>query len=264
MDLTREVIQTIVSLGQSSRAQVIDGPAGEKHVVIPDGFKATRIDDGEKTLFRIKQAPTFGEAASFIDYVNRFKTARTVMFATTEPKARIQAVIDFHGPSEPDYCAHVAHYHPAYSEEWDRWTTAPGMPQTAFAEFVEENRRDIVKPDAALLLDIITKFKASRKQDYDSVVYQADGTVSIAWSEKTENAGRPGVAVPTELELGIPVFFKGPRYRVPVFMRYRLDAGKLTFSLKVDRADYIETDAFDAIVASVREATGVPLYIGTP
>ena len=144
-----------------------------------------------------------------------------------------------------------------------RWTRAQPMAQVAFAEFIEENRKDIVSPDSALLLDIVSKFRASRKQDYDSVVYQANGDITVAWSEKTENAGKPGVAVPTDLGLGIPVYFKGELYSVPVLMRYRLSDGKLTFNVKVDRPDYIEQAAFDDTADKILAETAIKPFIGS-
>lgn len=236
-------------------------PDGSHLVLVPAGSEVKSLPHSEVPLLRIIQKPTFEEAQSFCSYVSTFKTAATRLFAAD---GTVMAIIDYHVPGEPARLAHVVTFKPRLSAEWQRWTSAGTMPQAAFAEFVEENRRDITEPSAAMLLDIVTKFKATKKQDYDSVVYQPNGDVTIAWSDKTEMAGKPGVAVPSEIKIGIPVYFKGERYAIPVFMRYRLADGKLSFSLKLDRADYVLDDAFDNVTKAIGEAVHIEVYHGKP
>lgn len=240
---------------------------GTQVVALPDGFTAHNIAPQERPLLRIVQTPMLFDEASFIDYVNRFKSEESRIFAvpghlSPDKQARVTAALDYHGPSKPQRCQHVVSFAPRYSEQWVRWTKAPPMPQAAFAEFIEENRIDIIDPDAAVLLDMVSKFRATRKQDYDSVVYQPNGDIVVAWSDKTESAGKPGVSVPDGLKLGIPVFFRDIPVKVPCFMRYRLSDGKLTFAVKVDRPEYIEQDAFDLITKRIGEQTAITPYLG--
>jgi uncharacterized protein YfdQ (DUF2303 family) len=266
MDLSREAIAHLIAVGQAQDVSV-DTPDGGQLVLVPKDYTPHVVPPGERELRRIMARPTFYDLASWADYVNRFKSDATRVFALPGQMrsggAAVVAMLDYHEPAKPQHLAHQATYVPRYSEEWSRWRAVKPMLQVEFAEFIEENRRDIRMPDAALLLDIVTKFKATKKTDYDSAVYQPDGSVLIAFSDKVQSAG-PGVAVPSELELGIPVFFRGTIYKVPVFMRYKLsDGGRLTFTLKLDRSDYIEQAAFDEITAKVGELVGVPVYIGT-
>lgn len=265
MEVSKDVLQEIFDKGQAATA-TIDTPDGGKLAILPNDYRAHVIAPEEKRLLRIRQSPGFYDLASFNGYIDRYKGDGTRIFAVPghiadSGEGSVRAIFDYHKPGTPDYAAHQAAYVPRYSEEWVRWTKARPMHQAEFAEFIEENRRDIREPDAALLLDIVTKFKATKKSDYDSLVHQPDGSVMVAYSDKVQQAG-PGVAVPTELRLGIPVFFKGTVYEVPVFMRYRLAEGKLTFVVKVDRADYIEQAAFDEITKAVSEATGIEVYLG--
>lgn len=251
----------------AAHAPAIDRPDGGKEVLVPEGYKPHTIPPLEKLLPRIRQTVSLYDAASFTAYVNRYKSEQSRLFATPghlspDKKASVTAVLDYHAPEKADHGAHVARYLPRYSEQWDRWTKTGSMPQAVFAEFIEENRADIVEPEAALLLDIVSKFRATKKQDYDSVVHQPNGDITIGWSDKTEYAGKPGVTVPHELKLGIPVFFKGTMYSVPVLMRYRLTDGKLTFVVKMDRPEYVEQAAFDEITKGVTEATGIEIYLG--
>jgi uncharacterized protein YfdQ (DUF2303 family) len=269
MIMDAENVKHILVLGQAwGSPNEIELPDGGLGIAVPDGCKLHTLPPRESVLDRIKQRVTVYDLDSFTAYVDRYRSDATRIFALpgylSKDGAFVRAIIDYHKPGEPDYGAHSITYTPRYSEAWGKWTKAPAMLQAAFAEWIEENRVDIVDPTSAELLDIVTKFKATKKSDYDSVVYQPNGDVTIAWSERTESSGGKGVQVPQMLNLGIPVYVRGTVYKVAVFLRYRLADGKLTFALKVDRADQIEQDAFDGVLATVREKLAIDVYLGSP
>lgn len=249
----------------ASRAPHHDLPDGGKLVIVPEGYRAERVEPAMPA--RIKQSVTMHDRDSFIAYVNRFKSTATQIFA--EPgflaggQAKIQAVLDYHEPERADHGQHVASYLPRYSEQWGRWQKACAglFKQAQFAEFVEEVRADIVDPDAARLLDIVRTFKASKRVEFDSVVYQPNGDVKLGYEERTEQKGSSG-SLPETMTLGIPIYFRGTGYKVPVFVRYRVESGAVHFGLKIDRADVIEDAAFGELTSAVKEATCIDVYLG--
>lgn len=243
-------------------------PDGGSIIIVPEGYKAEKVPPLERPLPRIVQNVTLHDRDSFVSYVNRFKAGQsTQIFA--EPgflangQARIVAVIDYHLNSQADYGVHTATYAPRFSDQWTRWQNACKAPlkQAEFAEFVEEVRSDIVDPDAAKLLDIVRTFKASKRVDFDSVVYQPNGDVKLGYEERTEQKGSSG-ALPEQMSLGIPVYFRGSPYKVPVLVRYRVGGGGVQFALKIDRSDVIEDTAFAELTSAVKEATGIDVYLG--
>lgn len=249
----------------ASRAPAHELPDGGKLVIVPQGYRAERVEPAMPA--RIRQSVTMHDRDSFVAYVNRFKTNATQVFA--EPgflaggQAKVVGVLDYHEPDKADHGQHVASYAPRYSEQWTRWVKACSAPfkQAAFAEFIEEVRGDIVEPDAARLLDIVRTFKASKRVEFDSVTYQPNGDVKLGYEERTEQKGSSGV-LPEQMKLGIPVYFKGAPYAVHVFVRYRVEAGAVVFALKIDRAEIIEEAAFTELTAAVQEATGIGVYLG--
>lgn len=266
MDDTTNIFEKALSVAMS-RAPAHDTPDGGKLVIVPEGYKAERVAPLEPTLPRIRQAVTLHDRDSFTSYVNRYKSDATRVFA--EPGfmangvAKIVATLDYHQPKVAEHCAHVASYVPRYSEQWLRWQKAASAPmkQAEFAEFVEEVRADIVAPEAARLLDIVRTFKASKKVEFDSVVYQANGDVMLAYDERTEQKGQSG-ALPETMTIGIPVYFRGTPFSVPVFVRFKVSGGAVQFHLKIDRADVIEDAAFSELTTKVGEATGIDAYLG--
>lgn len=266
--LDSDLVDNLYAKGASERNKSpIPLPGGAQGFIIPEGYELKRVEPLEPELPRIKQRVSMRDLASFTSYINRYKSEATRIFGMTgqqssSKQALFSAIIDYHAKGRPEYCAHGVSYAPVYSEQWKRWTTAAAMTQPEFAEFIEENRKDIVEPVAASLLDIVSKFRAKKTVDFDAVVYQQNGDLTLGYSEKTEHQGKQGIVVPQTLSLGIPVFFKGEVYSVPVFLRYRLQEARLSFSVKVDRPEYIEQDAFDHLVASITEATETEVYIG--
>jgi uncharacterized protein YfdQ (DUF2303 family) len=271
--LSEQAITKISDLGIAASDQsnnLIEHENGMKSFIIPEGFRVELIKPIELKLSRITQSVILHDGASLIDYVNTFKGAGSRVFA--EPSflaasrtAHISALVDYHVVDQPSHVTHTAVYHPRFSDQWMLWhkACAEPMDQAAFAEFIEENRADIREPLAAQLLDIVRTFKASRKVAFDSVVYQPNGDVSLGYEDKTVQTGTSGT-LPEKLKLGIPVYFRGDLYEVPVWVRYRVGDGKVKFQLKMDRSDLIEAQAFDAVVASVATGTALPIHLGRP
>lgn len=259
---TFEAVLAALNAGQKEHVM----PDGGFAVALPHGYHLEKVPALEPPLKRIRQNVTMHDRESFIEYVECFKGDATRIFA--EPGflasggAHVTAVFDYHKPeTEPDRCAHTARYAPRYSEQWKRWTGATAaFNQAEFAEFIEENRSDIREPAAANLLDLVRTFKANKKVAFNSVVYQRNGDLTLGYEEVTDKAS--STVVPEALTLGIPVHFRGPIYAVPVFIRYRVGSGGVAFSLKVDRADVIEDDAFQKMTDEIEQRVTIPVYLG--
>ena len=266
-DSTAQTLETALSIAVS-RAPSHDTPDGGKIVIVPEGYRAEKVSPLETPLPRIRAAVTMHDSDSFVAYVNRYKSAASQVFAepgflSSGGRASVTAVMDYHLPEKADYGAHCATYTPRYSDQWSRWHKACQQPmkQAEFAEFMEEVRADIAEPDAARLMDIVRSFKASKRVEFDSVTYQSNGDVTLMYDERTEQKGQSG-PLPEKLTLGIPVYFRGTIYAVPVFVRFKVGNGAVAFHLKMDRTDIIEDAAFGELTHHISEATGIAAYLG--
>jgi uncharacterized protein YfdQ (DUF2303 family) len=252
----------------SAAGRKVELPDGSVGVIVPSDMRMSREEPRWPKLERIQQKPTFYDVGSFCAYVNVFKGEGVRLFAMPSylgARPHVTAIFDYHRPGSPDHSAHAATLHLRHSEEWQTWTAAETFSQADFAEFIEERRRDITNPTAAELLDMVRQFKASRKVEFDSVLVQDNGDIRVTYDENTEAKGKAaGVAVPAEMKLGIPVYFQGERFEVPVFLRYRLGTGKVSFAIKLDRPDYVENAAFECVLSEIAEATELTAHIGQP
>lgn len=266
-DVTKDALTTAFDMGSSAVGKVIDLPGGIKGVDVAPGHRVQTFDPPWPELERIAGTPVFHDAGSFSSYVNTFKSSDTAIFAEpgflASSTTNVTAVLDYHGHATahlPNHCAHVATYHPRYADQWSVWSVARSFTQVDFAEFLEENARDIVEPAAAQMLDLVRTFKANRKQAFNSIVYQHDGSVSLGYEDRASDGS---TAMPDKIIVGVPVFFMGAAYRLGVFVRYKVGNGGVMFSLKPDRPDIIEADAFEDIRTAVTKDTGIQTYLGS-
>jgi uncharacterized protein YfdQ (DUF2303 family) len=272
-----KILQSVFEQGRIAPTP-IDTPDGGKIIVYPQGFQVREIDPLDEPLIRIEEHVTLHDLDSFIAYVNKFRLAGDGGAATEifgEPgfingsRARIVAKIDYHTPSSPAHLKHSVLYEPRYSEQWMRWHNICKEPvgQAQLAEFFEEASRDIQEPSAANLMDIIRFFKASKAVQYDSAQYTNDGSIKINYSEEVMQQNRmkghsPDLMLPEKIKIAIPVYFRDASYAMGVFIRFNVHGGKVIFTLKLDRPDIIEDDAFEHLIEKVKSETAIEPFLG--
>lgn len=269
--LTAEAIQALAD-AMAARAKPIETPDGGIAVPLPTGYTFAKLPPLDPILTHVKQAVVLHDFASLVAYVDAYKGVQTRIFAepgflAKDRKARVVGVLDYHQASSEapiaSRAAHVVTYEPRYSDAWLRWHKACAEPlaQVEFAELIEECRADIVEPNAASLMDIVRTFKATKRTEYDSITYQPDSGVKLHYSETVDKTGSAAL-LPEQLHLGIAVYYRGAPYKVPVFIRYKVGNGGVKFSLKLDRADLIEDNAFTELAVDLANQTAVPVHNG--
>jgi uncharacterized protein YfdQ (DUF2303 family) len=266
--LDATAIKEIADLGREATSHVVPLVDGRSILVIPEGCKTEKIEAVNPVLTdHIRQAVRLESAASFVAYVNDFKTANSRLFVSAGGQ-RMTAELDYHAaPGTAAQRGHRADWSMPLSEEWKRWTAIDGQPQPQqkFAEFIEENLEDVREPEGAKLLEIATYLQAKKKVTFESGLRLSDGNVQLTYKEDSEHSTRGNLAVPTEIKLGIPVFFGGAPYAVRAFLRWRIsDEGKLAFTVVLHRRQMILQDAVQEAAKVVSEQTGLPALFGGP
>lgn len=200
-------------------------------------------------------------AASFIDYVNRFKNADTVLFAS-EQDNKIVAAIDYHqgadsaGKVAARTSAHLATLTLRYSDQWKTWTALDEKlsRHVDFATFLEENQFDVTKPAGADLLEICRDLQVKANMNFDSSIRMGDA-VSISYQKDEDVSTKQQMTIPVSFETTIPVFFGEPAVKVLNWSRRKVADGSLWLGFKMSQRDLVEANEFARIVAEITAGT---------
>jgi uncharacterized protein YfdQ (DUF2303 family) len=262
--------ETIADLARKGvAASTVRTEDGREFLITPDGAEVKDISDEHSlsvTLPRyIKQAVTLQTQDSLIEYVNRFKSAETVLFADISANA-ILATLDYHAADKAGRVAHRAMLTLPFSEEWGLWTRISGklQAQLEFARFLEENGADVQAPDAAELLEACRDLQAHRKVNFTKAVRTSSDNENFEFSDETKATSKGGIELPTKFKLGIPVYFGEPDTELFAFLRWALDTDKggLSLGIALHRAEHVRQAVFKQIVAGVSDRTGCVAVFG--
>lgn len=268
MDLNAS-IETLISTGQK-----IGQPIGTEAVhfaVIPTGTQLVSLASYQfphgMPPERIAAAPAFQDAGSFCVYVNSYKDARTRIFADAQ-KNSFTAVLDYHGTGEakPEFLSHKATLSLKFSEEWALWFGYHDklIPQATFAEFLEDNRADIIRPDSATMLEIAKELQANSEVNFQSKINTVNGSAVLKF-EETINAkvGTGQIQCPEIFAIKIPVFYGEDPVEISARLRFRISDSKLKFQYKLYRPAETIALAFDAARGRIKAGTDIEVLLGS-
>jgi uncharacterized protein YfdQ (DUF2303 family) len=246
------------------------------YALVPEGSKLVSLRDQQYPHGlppeRIVAGLSMLEASSFCSYVNSFKDHRTRIFADTRISTLgFLAVLDYHpaGSSEdnaPQFLSHRAAFVLRHSEEWLLWHGKHDklIPQSDFAEFLEDNRADIVKPDSATMLEVAKDLQAHSEVNFASKINSQSGAATLTFDEQIKATVATGqITVPEIFTVRIPVFFGEPAIDIHARLRFRISGGKLSFQFKLYRPAEVISKAFYAVRSVIAEATTLEVLLGT-
>lgn len=246
-------IAAIAVAGARPAAQIINTPDGRRFLVT-DGAdveftEVTDPNDLTPLPDHIRQGVTVQTLDSLIEYVNRFRTSDTLLFADMASN-RIVGAIDYHSPEKAQRFAHTVIMDLPHSEEWKLWTGIDGklMTQLEFARFLEENAADIETPSAADLLEAIQDIRSIRKADFRQEIRTSLENESFEYVVENDVSNAKGLEVPRKFGLRLPVYFGGQTVSLYALLRYSIDDGKLALGVKLHRKEYVRQAEFKQIV----------------
>jgi uncharacterized protein YfdQ (DUF2303 family) len=264
-----EAISKMVT-GAALVPSIVKDSRGVEHAFIPAGVAGFRREQltppGEirpKPAF-IDQIVNIDQVSSLIDYVNRFKTPETVIFADLD-ELEIAAAVDYHqsGSGGAGYNEHHAVLKLSHSAEWDTWKAISGRlyDQKAFARMIDINSDDIVQPTGADLLEMVMDVEMATTV---SVARKLESTGSSRGKQDMSRV-TTGTKLPPFFILSIPVFTGEARVDVRALTLDSQDgnSGKVSLGLELVRTRIIIEDELARIARNIAVATDVPVMMGS-
>lgn len=196
------------------------------------------------------------DAQSFKDYLEKHGIEGETEVTARETEGQIVAGIDAGTDLQPGWCQHNITLQLQASDEWRRWLDRNNklMRQADFAEFLEDNAKDIVEPSYAEIFEVATSLQVKRGVDFESATRLDNGEIQLGYRETTNTtAGNLGqLSVPQTLVLALRPFKGGEPYRVTASFRYRLNGPELSMGYKLQNIEKIRDEAFATAATEVR------------
>lgn len=245
---------------------------GEQYAaIVPNGATVERLNPGDDfdreraglAPVRPSGNPYFFNTDSFIAYVEKHSVlGKTEIYADQE-KRQIIAVFDWHCESGPNWGVHRATLRFQSDPDWQAWVKVDrrAMSQQEFAEFLEDQREDIVSPSAATVMEACANLEVTTSASFSSRIRLADGTTAFSYSED-QKTGQ--IKVPQVIKLKLSPFIGLPSFQVDARIRTSIKDQKLTFKVLLDRPHKVIEQAIDEEVSRINEHTDIVVFYGTP
>lgn len=238
---------------------------GVPFIVTPKWLEIKEREDLMERPLRISTSRTMYEADSFSEYVKTFSGEGTRLFGSIDSagSAAITAILDDHiAPATPSHGAHTARLVLESHPEWRRWMQRNReiLSQREFAEFVEENIRNIVTPAAADLLTALKSFSVKKNSIVDSVIDGGNIRCTVS-REVSGNVTKSDIELPREFVLGLRPFKRGSVYEVRAILRFRETGDGFGFEFVLVEPEVVLESAFNDARAEVEEATGLKVHV---
>lgn len=224
------------------RRATADSPrAPENSLVIPEGYALVNMEALAETPARQRARLETQSSASFVTYVSRYGTHRSLVYAAflrNDMTGTVTAVLDYHGDDgSAQWGEHIARLEFQLSESFKAWHARNKRmsPQRDFMEFLEDRSRDIAYPDAADLMEAIRQFRVQGDVRVTQVQSLSTGDVQFQYERTFRGQSSTGVAaVPEMLQLSVPVFRGCEPAPITARLRWNLDKdGNLTMGYSI-------------------------------
>lgn len=261
--------------------------AAKPEVLDAGNFYAWRKPDGNIAQVDLTDAyPAFKEGTvtvrdvrSFAAYFAKHADSDSEVFADTD-SASVTAVLDAHRGAEAaaegsgDAARWQQHRLVLQLQEtlpWRTWLAMNGhpVPQARFAEFLEDNYRDLApdgKVKAADLLEMAQSFQSVTKLEFDSGQRLSSGDTELTFRETSNNtAGKERkIAIPTEFDLAIAPFDDCAEALITARFRHRREGAQLFMLYVLNNPDRHREAAVKEITGQAAEAIGREILLGQP
>ena len=260
------VLEQVID-GVALLAQPVSLPGHETFVITPDKFKPQSLEGLLLMPRRVKHEAFFTHAESFCDYVERFKTAATII--TSGPcmgtLGKLVAVLDFHGkpPGDPGWCQHTATVIVKLSRRFQTWVDSNKkmFTQAGFAEWLEERMQDVVTPPGAEMIEMVQWLEATSAASFKQVVNLTNGRTAFNFADPlTLKTQGNEVEWPRVMGLSLPMVEGEDDSGLDIQLRYRLESDKLKLFYRIPNLEQRLDDAWKDVEADVKHRLGLPFY----
>lgn len=271
MSMTPEAIELLLATGRKQHLPIY--PTGGDPFFIDHVGNVTNLSAFAPPT-RIKRGVTLTEVESFAAYVNTYKMAGTIIFASiADGQATFNCILDYHTPDKPEFCSHHAMFKTVATPEWMTWQNAnrKRMGQVEFANWIEDNLNLFVSPpesnapSGADLLELVKSLHSHQTASFTGSLRLNTGAYSVAYTEEIDVRGTIRESVmdlPPVIIGGFPLFYGMPAYQVDARLKTTIKDRKLELYFETKAVSKMVRECLNAAVERVEELTKLKVLLG--
>lgn len=190
-----------------------------------------------------------------------------IYFDRNPERPAVVGVLNDHGKAGPGWGDFRVSIEFRPTPQWVKWKAIDGkmLSQVSFAEFVEDNLEDIAEPAGSVMLEIATYLEAVRTVNFRSGIRLTSGAIQFRHDQDDQaKVGANTLDVPETIVLGIAPIFGLPSYRVPARFRYRIQDGKLTLGVKLQRTESMMAAIVEEVIKGIERGANISVLDGLP
>lgn len=256
-----QLIDLIKNRGYQPPAQAFTDDHGIPFLVLPKDLDLKEVENLMERPVRRREKPTFVDAGDFSTYVAAQKLDGTIIFASRRSLA-IKASIEHpkDGKADPSWQEHVPSLQLQRDPDWKRWNdyNEKQMGQNEFAEFIESMGHTIIEPESARIIEMVEKMRVTSAMSFDSTINRTTGAVSMHYKDDVKQV-EGDLKLPTNFAIYVAPFESANPVNVQIGLRWRHNAGKVTFSYSLVRPDIFEKECWETVCNLVEEKTACPV-----
>lgn len=275
MSENSQTVGTLLAVGAASVQFRIPEEGGKPYALVPNDYSVRDLEHVMPAPIRKRGAIVTTDSPSFIAYLLKHLDADgSVVYAEIDSensKCNLLAVINDHCMEAPQWRDHTCAFSPKQAIEWKRWLGKDKvkMSQSDFATWLEDNLPDIATvptmPNGAEILAMALAFEANSDKRLRSKVNLQSGGFTFEFVDKENDATRTTMQVFERFTIGIPVFDGSTSaYPLEARLKYRENAGSVSFWYELIRPDRVFKTAVADEVATIKEQTGLLIVSGVP
>lgn len=251
---------------------------GRPLAVVPQEYKLTDLEQFSDAPHRTRRVTDMSDARSFFEYIERFKSDASVVFVSPSienigsRQVIAKAILDFDQLDGPAWGSHQVNLLAKPSIAYAKLQSLHGkvIAQPDFARAIKELARFATNPQQADMLEIAQNLVLSSKGDFVNISDEISGSVNLSYKVRVTAAvnsptEQRALLVPDFFDFNMPLLDGGSPQPTRCEFMYRIPESaeaKLSLGLNIVDKAYIEKEALDAVVANIREETGLPVYLG--
>lgn len=259
MSMNKEALDKLLELGSQEAGIRNVGASKHPFITLHGAAKTISLESFLDAPLRKKAVIEVRDSDSFIEYINKHKESGSVLFFNRD-RSDMMCALEYHDDTPRWWKDHTITFDCPHSMEWERWSGSDGskMNQTEFAEFMEDNCKDVVRPPSADMLALAKTFEAKEKVTFSSGVRTDNGDIALEYVNTTAAAaGSSGsIQIPKQFYIGVRPYEGGKAYEVECRFKYRIKDGLLIMWFEIVNKDLLLREAFDAELEKVRDGIG--------